>query len=63
MVSLEENEEKVMESIDDHFVLNEIEIENFPLPCEKLVRDQQGEAIVVFWRVIYGRVNYRLQEE
>jgi len=30
VISLEGNEEKVMEWIDDHFVLNEIEIEDFP---------------------------------
>ncbi|MEK4303755.1 hypothetical protein [Oceanobacillus sp. FSL K6-0251] len=63
MVSLEENEAKVMEWIDDHFVMNEIEIEDFPFfPCGKLVRDQQGETMVVFWCVIYGRVDYRFQE-
>ncbi|HLQ96056.1 MAG TPA: hypothetical protein VK108_06695 [Pseudogracilibacillus sp.] len=62
MVSLEENEEKVMEWIDDHFVTNEIEIEDFPLfPSGKLVRDKQGETMVVFWCVIYGRVDYRFQ--
>ncbi|GAA0446046.1 hypothetical protein GCM10008934_38250 [Virgibacillus salarius] len=60
---MEENEEKVMEWIDDHFVMNEIEIEDFPFfPCGKSVRDQQGETMVVFWCVIYGRVDYRLQE-
>lgn len=62
-VVLEENEAKVMEWIDDHFVMNEIEIEDFPFfPCGKLVRDQQGETMVVFWCVIYGRVDYRFQE-
>jgi len=40
VVSLEENEAKVMEWIDDHFVLNEIEIEDFPFfPYGKLIRD------------------------
>ena len=63
MVSLEGNEEKVMEWIDDHFVMNEIEIEDFPFfPCGKLVRDKHGATMVVFWCVIFGRVDYRFQE-
>ena len=52
-----------MEWIDDHFVMNEIEIEDFPFfPHGKLIRDENGETMVVFWCVIYGRVDYRLQE-
>ncbi len=63
MVSLEGNEEKVMEWIDDHFVMNEIEIEDFPFfPYGKLIRDENGETMIVFWCVIYGRVDYRFQE-
>jgi len=63
LVSLEEKEEKVMEWIDDHFVMNEIEIEDFPyFPYGKLIRDKNGETIVVFWCVIYGCVDYRFQE-
>ncbi|MBP2079691.1 hypothetical protein NP439_06600 [Oceanobacillus jeddahense] len=66
MMSLNEQdiyEEKVMEWIDDHFVMNEIEIEDFPFfPYGKLIRDKNGETMVVFWCVIYGRVDYRLQE-
>lgn len=66
MMSLNEQEvyeEKVMEWIDDHFVMNEIEIEDFPFfPHGKLIRDKSGETMVVFWCVIYGRVDYRLQE-
>lgn len=66
MMSLNEQdiyEEKVMEWIDDHFVMNEIEVENFPFfPCGKLIRDKNGETMVVFWCVIYGCVDYRLQE-
>ncbi|GIN71746.1 hypothetical protein J14TS2_22210 [Bacillus sp. J14TS2] len=47
---MEGNEEKVMEWIDDHFDLNVIEIEDFPFfPCGKLIRDKQGETMVVFW--------------
>jgi len=60
---LEENEAKVMDWIDDHFVLNEIEIEDFPFfPYGKLIRDKNGETMVVFWCVIYGHVDYRFQE-
>jgi len=63
VVSLEENEEKVMEWIDDHFDLNEIEIEDFPFfPHGKLIGDKNQETMVVFWCVIYGRVDYRLQK-
>jgi hypothetical protein len=63
VISLEENEIKVMEWIEDHFVINEIEIEDFPFfPCGKLIRDENGETVIVFWCVIYGRVDYRLQE-
>ena len=63
MISLEENEAILMDWIDDHFILNEIEIEDFPFfPHGKLIRDKNGETIVVFWCVIYGRVDYRLQE-
>ncbi|MEK4026221.1 MULTISPECIES: hypothetical protein [Bacillales] len=63
MISLEENEAKVMDWIDDHFVLNEIEIEDFPFFLHgKLIRDINGETMVVFWCVIYGRVDYRFQE-
>lgn len=53
MVLLEGNEEKVMEWIDDHFDMNEIEIEDFPFfPYRKLIRDENGETMVVFWCVI-----------
>ena len=52
-----------MEWIEDRFVINEIEIEDFPFfPCGKLIRDENGETMIVFWCVIYGRVDYRLQE-
>ncbi|WHI60158.1 hypothetical protein PYH69_00480 [Mammaliicoccus lentus] len=58
---MEGNEEKVMEWIDDHFDMNEIE--EFPFfPYGKLIRDENGETTVVFWCVIYGRVDYRFQE-
>lgn len=60
---MEDNETKVMEWIDDHFVMNEIEVENFPFfPCGKLIRDKNGETMVVFWCIIYDRVDYRFQE-
>lgn len=60
---MEVNETKVMEWIDDHFAMNEIEIEDFPFfPHGKLIRDENGETMVVFCCVIYGRVDYRLQE-
>lgn len=63
VIYLEANEAKVMEWINDHFVMNEIEIEDFPFfPHGKLIRDENGETMVVFWCVIYGRVDYRLQE-
>ena len=63
VISLERYEEKVMAWIEDHFVLNEIEIEDFSFfPHGKLIRDENGESMVVFWCVIYGRVDYRLQE-
>ncbi|WP_235879527.1 hypothetical protein [Robertmurraya siralis] len=46
---MEDNETKVMEWIDDHFVMNEIEVEDFPFfPCGKLIRDKNGETMVVF---------------
>ncbi|HEY4543638.1 MAG TPA: hypothetical protein VIG40_03245 [Tissierellaceae bacterium] len=49
---MEENEAKVMDWIED-----------FPFfPYGKLGRDKNEETMVVFWRVIYGRVDYRLQE-
>ncbi|MFB1050503.1 hypothetical protein [Paraliobacillus sp. JSM ZJ581] len=54
LVLFKENEAKVMDWIDDHFVLNEIEIEDFPFfPDGKLIRDKKGESMVVFWCVIY----------
>ena len=60
---MEGNEAMVMEWIDDHFVMNEIEIEDFSFfPHGKLIRDENGEKMVVFWCVIYGRVDYRLRE-
>ena len=63
VIYLGANEAKVMEWINDHFVMNEIEIEDFPFfPHGKLIRDENGETMVVFWCVIYGRVDYRLQE-
>ncbi|MFC8637605.1 hypothetical protein [Heyndrickxia sporothermodurans] len=63
MIFLEENETKIMEWIDDHFVMNEIEVEDFPFfPCGKLIRDKNGETMVVFWCIIYDRVDYRFQE-
>lgn len=65
-VSLNEQEiyeDKVMEWIDDHFVWNEVEIEDYPFFLHgKLVRDKQGETMIVFWCVIYGRVDYRFQD-
>jgi hypothetical protein len=63
VIYLGANEAKVMEWINDHFVMNEIEIEDFPFfPHGKLIRDENGETMVVFWCVIYGCVDYRLQE-
>ena len=63
VIYMEKNEAKVMDWIDDHFILSEIEIEDFPFfPHGKLVRDQNEETMIVFWCVIYGRVDYRLQE-
>jgi len=66
MMSLKEQEiyeDKVMQWIDENFVLNEIEIEDYPFFLHgKLVRDKQGETMVVFWCVIYGRVDYRFQD-
>lgn len=60
---MEENEAKVMDWIDHHFILSEIEIKDFPFfPNGKLIRDKNGESMVVFWCVIYGCVDYRLQE-
>ncbi|GIN97410.1 hypothetical protein J6TS1_32800 [Siminovitchia terrae] len=65
VVSVEEAkiyEEKVMEWIEDHFVLNEIDIEDYPFfSYGKLVCDKQGESMIVYWCVIYGRVDYRFQ--
>ncbi|MDM8101729.1 MULTISPECIES: hypothetical protein [Oceanobacillus] len=59
----EGNEAKVMDWISNHFDLNEIEIEDLPFfPYGKLIRDKNEETMVVFWCVIYGRVDYRLQE-
>ncbi|MBO0994984.1 MULTISPECIES: hypothetical protein [Bacillus] len=52
MISLEENEAKVMDWIDNHFNLNEIEIEDFLFfPHGKLVHDKNRENMVVFWCV------------
>ncbi|MFB1051484.1 hypothetical protein [Paraliobacillus sp. JSM ZJ581] len=49
---MEGNEAKVMDWIED-----------FPFfPHGKLIRDKNGESMLVFWCVIYGRVDYRLQE-
>lgn len=59
----EKYEEKVLEWIDDHFILQEIEMEDYPFfPYGKLIRDQNNETMIVFWCVIYGRVDYRFQE-
>lgn len=56
-------EEKVMEWVNDNFVLSEIEIEDYPLfPYGKLIRDKNEETMIVFWCVIYGRVDYRFQD-
>ena len=63
MADHEKYEEKVLEWIDDHFILQEIEMEDYPFfPYGKLIRDQNGETMIVFWCVIYGRVDYRFQE-
>jgi len=63
VIYMEGNEAKVMDWISDHFDLNEIEIEDFPFfPYGKLIRDKNEETMVVFWCLIYGRVDYRLQE-
>lgn len=49
VISLEKNEAKVMEWINDHFVINEIEIEDFPFfPHGKLIRDKNRETMIVF---------------
>lgn len=66
MMSLKEQEvyeDKAMDWIEDNFALNEIEIVDYPFfPFGKLIRDKQGETIIVFWCVIYGHVNYRFQD-
>lgn len=56
-------EDKILEWIKDPFVMNEVEIEDYPFLLHgKLIRDKQGETMVVFWSVIYGRVDYRFQD-
>ncbi|MBY7141742.1 hypothetical protein KFZ56_01265 [Virgibacillus sp. NKC19-3] len=56
-------EQKVMDWIDDNFVLNEIEVKDYPFfPYGKLIRDKNEETMIVFWCVIYGRVDYRFQD-
>lgn len=66
MMSMNEQEiyeNKVLEWIEDHFVLNKVEIEDYPFFLHgKLVRDKQDKTMVVFWCVIYGRVDYRFQD-
>ena len=55
---MEENEVKVMDWIDDHFILSEIEIEDFPFFSHgKLVRDKNEETMIVFWCVKIGRAH------
>lgn len=52
-----------MEWINDNFILNEIEIEDYPLfPYGKLIRDKNEETMIVCWCVIYDRVDYRFQD-
>lgn len=52
-----------MDWIDDYFILNDIEIEDYPFfPYGKLICDKNGESMVVFGCVLYGRVDYCLQE-
>lgn len=63
MIYMEGNEAKIMDWIENYFVLDEIEIEDFPFFSHgKLIRDKNEETMVVFWCVIYGRVDYRFQE-
>ncbi|MCZ2740042.1 hypothetical protein [Bacillus safensis] len=41
-------EDKILEWIEDHFVMNEVEIEDYPFLLHgKLIRDKQGETMVI----------------
>ncbi|MBO0994580.1 hypothetical protein [Bacillus sp. SD088] len=66
MMSMNEQEiyeDNVLEWIEAHSIMNEVEIEDYPFFLHgKLVRDKQGETMVVFWYVIYGRVDYHFQD-
>ena len=49
--------------IDQNFDLEYITVTDFPLfPFGRMVRDRQGQSMVVFWDIMTGKVTWRFPD-
>lgn len=56
-------ERVVKEWIAERFELDKVTLEPFPIfPAGMIVKDQKGGQMVVFYDILYGRVDYRFPD-
>lgn len=50
--------------IDQNFDLEYVTISDFPLfPFGRMVRDRQGQSMVVYWDILCGKVAYTFPDD
>ena len=50
--------------IDRNFDLEYVTVTDFPLfPFGRMVRDRNGDTMVVYWDILYGRVAYTFPDD
>lgn len=51
------NKDKVLAWIEENFETDQITIEDYPLfPSGQLIKDKNGGQMVVFYDIVYGRI-------
>lgn len=54
----------VAEWIDRNFEPGAVEVQDFPaFPYGKLLTDRQGQSMVVYWDILYGKVAYTFPDD
>jgi hypothetical protein len=56
--------QKVLAWINQHFSINQIKVEDFPVfPGGKRIIDHTGVHMVVYWDILHERVDYYIPEQ
>lgn len=56
-------EQEVKAWIEERFTLDDVTLEPFPIfPAGTLIKDREGGQMVVFYDILYGRVDYRFPD-